>query len=151
MYSYLKWILTWFLSFCLIQENAELLGADLDSEAWQSYTEHVDRNILTGFCSAVRCSLQYLVENTDPALHIDPLFEVQLTLTSDMTFHPSLNLSKKGNFYDIIDQMVSDIFKMASFIKRVAKSKQSETYKVCNNIYLYACLAHMFMFTVYEL
>ncbi|XP_048056692.1 dynein axonemal heavy chain 11 isoform X1 [Megalobrama amblycephala] len=113
----------------LVQENAELLGADLDSEAWQSYTEHVDRNILTGFCSAVRCSLQYLVENTDPALHIDPLFEVQLTLTSDMTFHPSLNLSKKGNFYDIIDQMVSDIFKMASFIKRVAKSKQSETYK----------------------
>lgn len=121
------------ISFFLVQENAELLGADLDSEAWQSYTEHVDRNILTGFCSAVRCSLQYLVENTDPALHIDPLFEVQLTLTSDMTFHPSLNLSKKGNFYDIIDQMVSDIFKMASFIKRVAKSKQSETYKVCNS------------------
>ncbi|KAI2663319.1 Dynein axonemal heavy chain 11 [Labeo rohita] len=93
----------------LVQENAELLGADLDSEAWQSYTEHVDRSILTGFSSAVRCSLQYLVENTDPALHISPLFE--------------------GNFYDIIDQMVSDIFRMASFIKRVAKSKQSETYK----------------------
>ncbi|RXN33505.1 dynein heavy chain axonemal [Labeo rohita] len=113
----------------LVQENAELLGADLDSEAWQSYTEHVDRSILTGFSSAVRCSLQYLVENTDPALHISPLFEVQLTLTSDMIFHPSLSFSKKGNFYDIIDQMVSDIFRMASFIKRVAKSKQSETYK----------------------
>uniref|UniRef100_A0A673MQT0 Dynein axonemal heavy chain 11 n=1 Tax=Sinocyclocheilus rhinocerous TaxID=307959 RepID=A0A673MQT0_9TELE len=113
----------------LVQENAELLGADLDSEAWQCYTEHVDRSILTGFCSAVRCSLQYLVENTDLALHISPLFEVQLTLTSDMIFHPSLSFSKKGNFYDIIDQMVSDIFKMASFIKRVAKNKQSETYK----------------------
>lgn len=137
--------------FFLVQENAELLGADLDSDAWQSYTEHVDGNILTGFCSAVRCSLQYLVENTDPALHIDPLFEVQLTLTSDMTFYPSLNLSKKGNFYDIIDQMVSDIFKMASFMKRVAKSKQSETYKVCNCLYPYACPAHMFMFTVYEI
>ncbi|KTG04987.1 hypothetical protein cypCar_00006303 [Cyprinus carpio] len=113
----------------LVQENAELLGADLDSETWQCYTEHVDRSILTGFCSAVRCSLQYLVENTDPALHISPLFEVQLTLTSDMIFHPSLSFSKKGNFCDIIDQMVSDIFKMASFIKRVAKNKQSETYK----------------------
>ncbi len=118
------------ISFFALQENAELLGADLDSEAWQCYTEHVDRSILTGFCSAVRCSLQYLVENTDPALHISPLFEVQLTLTSDMIFHPSLSFSKKGNFYDIIDQMVSDIFKMASFIKRVAKNKQSETYKV---------------------
>uniref|UniRef100_A0A8C2BI93 Dynein axonemal heavy chain 11 n=1 Tax=Cyprinus carpio TaxID=7962 RepID=A0A8C2BI93_CYPCA len=85
----------------LVQENAELLGADLDSETWQCYTEHVDRSILTGFCSAVRCSLQYLVENTDPALHISPLFEVQLTLTSDMIFHPSLSFSKKGNFFHL--------------------------------------------------
>ncbi|TRY96398.1 hypothetical protein DNTS_010073 [Danionella cerebrum] len=113
----------------LVQENAELLGADLDSEAWCLYTEHVDRHVLSGFCSAVRCSLMYLSENTDSLLNIAPLFEVQLTLTTDMTFHPSLNLSKKGNFYDIIDQMVSDIFKMASFIKRVAKSKQSVTYQ----------------------
>lgn len=91
----------------------------------------MDRTVLSGFCSAVRCSLQYLVENTDPALRIAPLFEVQLTLTSDMTFHPSLDLSKKDNFYDVVDQMVADIFKMASFMKRVAKIKQTETYQVC--------------------
>ena len=86
--------------------------------------------VLQGFCSAVRCSLQYLLENTDPALRISPLFEVQLVLTSDMTFHPSLDLTKKGNFYDIIDKMVGDILGMASFIKRVASHKEADTYQV---------------------
>ncbi|XP_060774018.1 dynein axonemal heavy chain 11 [Neoarius graeffei] len=111
-------------------ENAILLGADVDSESWEAYTQHVDRMVLSGFYSAVRCSLQYLVDNTDSALHIAPLFEVQLTLTSDMTFHPSLDLSKSGNVYDIIDNMVAGIFKMAACMNRVAKHKKAETYQV---------------------
>lgn len=117
--------------FHLSQENAILLGADVDSESWEAYTQHVDRMVLSGFYSAVRCSLQYLVDNTDSALHIAPLFEVQLTLTSDMTFHPSLDLSKSGNVYDIIDNMVAGIFKMAAYMNRVAKHKKAETYQVC--------------------
>ncbi|XP_047669676.1 dynein axonemal heavy chain 11 [Tachysurus fulvidraco] len=112
----------------LVQENAVLLGADVDSEPWEAYTQHVDRVVLGGFCNAVRCSLQYLVDNTDSASRIAPLFEVQLTLTLDMTFHPALDLSTAGNFYHIIDNMVSDIFKMASCMNRVAKNKKAETY-----------------------
>ncbi|TTH38815.1 Dynein beta chain, ciliary [Bagarius yarrelli] len=114
----------------LIQENAVLLGADIDSESWEAYTQHIDRMVLNGFCNAVRCSLQYLVDNTDLASRTPPLFEVQLTLTSDMTFYPSLDLSKTGNFYYIIDKMVADIFKMASCMNRVAKHKKAETYQV---------------------
>ncbi|XP_041937573.1 dynein heavy chain 11, axonemal [Alosa sapidissima] len=113
----------------LVEENRSLLGGEEGSAEWQSYTEYVDRMVLQGFCSAVRCSLQYLLENTDPALRISPLFEVQLVLTSDMTFHPSLDLTKKGNFYDIIDKMVGDILGMASFIKRVASHKEADTYQ----------------------
>lgn len=117
--------------FYLTQENAVLLGADVDSESWKAYTQHVDRMVLGGFCSAARHSLQYLVDNTDSALCIAPLFEVQLTLTSEMTFHPPLDLSKTDNFYHIIDKMVADIFKMALYMSRVAKNKQAETYQVC--------------------
>ncbi|KAI5108711.1 dynein beta chain, ciliary, partial [Silurus meridionalis] len=114
----------------LVQENAVLLGAEVDSDSWEVYTQHVDRIVLDGFCNAVRCSLQYLVDNTDSSQHVAPLFEVQLTLTSNMTFHPSLDLSKTGNFYHIIDKMVADIFKMASYMNRVAKHKNTETYQV---------------------
>uniref|UniRef100_A0AAY4DTA3 Dynein, axonemal, heavy polypeptide 9 like n=1 Tax=Denticeps clupeoides TaxID=299321 RepID=A0AAY4DTA3_9TELE len=113
----------------LMQENCSLLGGDAGSPEWQSYTEYVDCMVLQGFCSAVRCSLQYLVENTGPELHIAPLFEVQLVLTSDMTFHPSLDLTKKDNFYDILHNLVIDIFNMAAYIKRVAEHKDAETYQ----------------------
>ncbi|KAI1899527.1 hypothetical protein AGOR_G00062710 [Albula goreensis] len=114
----------------LVQENQTLLGADPDSSEWRAYTEYVDRMVLQGFISAIRCSLQYFIENTDPTLKITPLFEVQLVLNgSDMTFRPPLDITKKDNFYDIIDKTVDQIFKMASFIPRVARHNQQETYQ----------------------
>ncbi|KAG9349499.1 hypothetical protein JZ751_027944, partial [Albula glossodonta] len=114
----------------LVQENQTLLGADPDSSEWRAYTEYVDCMVLQGFISAIRCSLQYFIENTDPTLKITPLFEVQLVLNgSDMTFRPPLDITKKDNFYDIIDKTVDQIFKMASFIPRVARHNQQETYQ----------------------
>uniref|UniRef100_A0A8D3BTI9 Dynein axonemal heavy chain 11 n=1 Tax=Scophthalmus maximus TaxID=52904 RepID=A0A8D3BTI9_SCOMX len=69
---------------------------------WRAYTDYVDRMILTGFSTAVRCSLQYLMDNTDAAQRITPLFEVQLVLNgNEMTFDPSLDFNQSGNFYDI--------------------------------------------------
>uniref|UniRef100_A0A8C4HK36 Dynein axonemal heavy chain 11 n=1 Tax=Dicentrarchus labrax TaxID=13489 RepID=A0A8C4HK36_DICLA len=116
----------------VLQENQSLLGVtDLDSSEWQAYTDYVDRMILTGFSSAVRCSLQYFMDNTDAALRITPLFEVQLVLNSnEMTFDPSLDFSHNGNFYDIVDKMVANITNTASFIPRVAKHKQLDNYQV---------------------
>ncbi|XP_064861656.1 dynein axonemal heavy chain 11 [Oncorhynchus nerka] len=115
----------------LLKENLALLGVSApDCAEWRSYTDYVDRMVLAGFSSAVRCSLQYLIENTDPALRIAPLFEVQLVLdANEMTFEPSLDISHQGNFYDIIDKMVGDITNMASFIPRVAKHKQMDNYQ----------------------
>ncbi|XP_072570592.1 dynein axonemal heavy chain 11 isoform X2 [Paramormyrops kingsleyae] len=115
----------------LLLENQELLCADPGSAEWQAYTDYIDRIILRGFVGAVRCRLQYFVENTDPACSITPLFEVQLVLNgSDMSFRPPINLTKKDNFYDMIDRMLDNIFKMASCIRRVAKHNQTETYQV---------------------
>lgn len=118
--------------FVLLQENQHLLGVTrLDSSEWQAYTDHVDRMILAGFCSAVRCSLQYLVDNTEAVQRIAPLFEVQLVLNgNEMTFDPPLDFNYSGNFYDIMDKMVASITRMASFISRVAKHKQSDNYQV---------------------
>uniref|UniRef100_A0A3P8NT94 Dynein axonemal heavy chain 11 n=1 Tax=Astatotilapia calliptera TaxID=8154 RepID=A0A3P8NT94_ASTCA len=120
----------------LLQENQSLLSVtDLDSSEWHAYTEYVDRMILAGFTSAVRCSLQYLMDNTDAAQRITPLFEVQLVLNSnEMTFDPSLDLSHTGNFYDIVDKMVGNITSMASLIPRVASHKQLSNYQDLSDI-----------------
>uniref|UniRef100_A0A671Z165 Dynein axonemal heavy chain 11 n=1 Tax=Sparus aurata TaxID=8175 RepID=A0A671Z165_SPAAU len=102
----------------------------LSISEWKAYTDYVDRMILTGFSSAVRCSLQYLMDNTDAAQRITPLFEVQLVLNgNEMTFDPPLDFSHGGNFYDIVDKMVSNITNMASFIPRVAEHKQLDNYQ----------------------
>uniref|UniRef100_A0A3P9B038 Dynein axonemal heavy chain 11 n=1 Tax=Maylandia zebra TaxID=106582 RepID=A0A3P9B038_9CICH len=121
----------------LLQENQSLLSVtDLDSSEWHAYTEYVDRMILAGFTSAVRCSLQYLMDNTDAAQRITPLFEVQLVLNSnEMTFDPSLDLSHTGNFYDIVDKMVGNITSMASLIPRVASHKHLQA-NSCESVYL---------------
>ncbi|XP_018585062.2 dynein heavy chain 11, axonemal [Scleropages formosus] len=108
----------------LVQENEVLLRADPESPEWRTYVEYIDSMVLQGFVSAVRSSLQYFIENMDPTLTITPLFEIQLILTgSDLIFSPPLDLTKKNNFCDTIDKMVGNIFKMASFIQRVAKHK----------------------------
>ncbi|KAK7945776.1 hypothetical protein WMY93_001504 [Mugilogobius chulae] len=115
----------------LLQENQSLLGVTvLESSEWQAYTDYVDRMILSGFSSAVRCSLQYLIENTDSEQNILPLFGLQLVLNNnEMTFDPVLDIGQTGNFYDIVDKMVSNIIKMASFIPRVAKHKMCDNYQ----------------------
>nr|XP_054595116.1 dynein axonemal heavy chain 11 [Nothobranchius furzeri] len=115
----------------LLQENQSLLGVtDQDSSEWQAYTNYVDQMIVAGFSSAVRCSLLYIMDNTDSAQSITPLFEIKLVLGSnEMTFNPSLDLSHSGNFYDFVDEMVDNITCMASFIPRVAPHTQLNDYQ----------------------
>ncbi|MEQ2214777.1 hypothetical protein XENOCAPTIV_019703 [Xenoophorus captivus] len=118
--------------FTVIQENQSLLDvSDQISGEWSAYTEYVDRMIVTGFVNAVRCSLQYFMDNTDATQRITPLFEIKLILNgNEMTFDPSLDLSVSGNLYNIMDKMVTNIAGMASFIPRVARHKQLDNYQI---------------------
>ncbi|MGH0147735.1 UNVERIFIED_CONTAM: hypothetical protein FKN15_039853 [Acipenser sinensis] len=114
----------------LKQANQKLFGADPGSAEWRAYTEYIDSMVLDGLIHTIRGSLQYLIENTDTALNIAPLFEVQLVLDgSEMTFKPPLDFGIHVNAYDIIDGMVKDIFKTASFIRRVAQHIGMNTYQ----------------------
>uniref|UniRef100_A0A3Q2GPF7 Dynein heavy chain 11, axonemal-like n=1 Tax=Cyprinodon variegatus TaxID=28743 RepID=A0A3Q2GPF7_CYPVA len=115
----------------LVQENQSLLGVtNQNSPEWRLYTEYVDQMIVTGFFNAIRCSLQYFVDNTDAAQRITPLFEIKLMLSNnEMTFDPSLDVRLSGNFYGIVDKMVTNIINMASFISRVANHKDLDNYQ----------------------
>lgn len=126
-------------AFSALQENQTLLGvSDLDSSEWKAYTSYVDHIVLAGFCSAIRCSLQYLLDNTDAAQRRTPLFEVQLLLSgNEMTFDPPLDPSYRGNFYEIVDKMVASIMHMASFIPRLAQHKQLDNYQVQRTVTRY--------------
>lgn len=93
--------------------------------------------------------MQYLMDNTDAAQHITPLFEVQLVLSgNEMGFDPPLDFNYSGNFYDIVDRMVASITHMASFIPRVARHRQLDNYQVIYTLeYRFILTVHTYPYT----
>ncbi|KAM8934084.1 dynein axonemal heavy chain 11-like [Pelodytes ibericus] len=114
----------------LLKHNQQLFQAETLWDKWKAYTEYIDRMILEGLHRAVKCSLQYLIDNTESSLKTAPLFEVELVLNgSEMTFMPSLDPKISGNFSNIIEALLRDTYQIASFIPRVAEHLGKSTYQ----------------------
>ena len=47
-----------------------------------------------------------------------------------MVFNPSLDYGASDGFYDLVEMLVSDIYKMASLVKRLAEHNDVEHYQV---------------------
>ncbi|NXX93579.1 DYH9 protein, partial [Centropus bengalensis] len=106
----------------LLQENQNLLLGDSASDVWKAYVDYVDEIVLDGFFTAIECSLKYLLENTDPKAGLSPLFEVQLDLViPDLIFHPSLDLGINDGFYDMVESLLNDIYRISSLVPRLAE------------------------------
>uniref|UniRef100_A0A8B9MIW9 Dynein axonemal heavy chain 17 n=1 Tax=Accipiter nisus TaxID=211598 RepID=A0A8B9MIW9_9AVES len=106
----------------LVKENQSLLLADPASDIWKAYVDYVDEIVLDGFFAAIECSLKYLLENTDPKAGLAPLFEVQLDLViPDLIFHPSLDPGTNDGFYDMVESLLNDIYRISSLVPRLAE------------------------------
>ncbi|KGL87447.1 Dynein heavy chain 9, axonemal, partial [Charadrius vociferus] len=106
----------------LVKENQNLLLADPASDIWKMYVDYVDEIVLDGFFTAIECSLKYLLENTDPKAGLAPLFEVQLDLViPDLVFRPSLDPGTNDGFYDMVESLLNDIYRISSLVPRLAK------------------------------
>ncbi|XP_063285477.1 dynein axonemal heavy chain 11-like [Pelobates fuscus] len=114
----------------LLKHNQQLFQAEPLSDKWKAYAEYIDRMILDGLYRAVKCSLQYLIDNTESSLKNAPLFEVELVLNgSEITFIPSLDHKISGNFSNIIENLLRDTYRIASSIPRVAEHLGKATYQ----------------------
>ncbi|XP_069077648.1 dynein axonemal heavy chain 11-like [Pleurodeles waltl] len=114
----------------LVQDNQQLFQADSLSDNWKTYSEYIDHIILDGLFRAIKCSLQYVIDNTEKTFKYAPLFEIQLVLNgNEMTFRPLLDLNMNGNFADIVEGILGDIYRVASYIKRVAKHQGKDNYQ----------------------
>ncbi|XP_071659244.1 dynein axonemal heavy chain 9-like [Patagioenas fasciata] len=106
----------------LVKENQSLLLADPASDIWKAYVDYVDEIVLDGFFTAIECSLKYLLENTDPKAGLPPLFEVQLDLViPDLIFQPSLDPGTNDGFYDVVEGLLNDIYRISSLVPRLAE------------------------------
>ncbi|XP_067892376.1 dynein axonemal heavy chain 11 [Heterodontus francisci] len=114
----------------LVKDNLHLFRADSQTDEWKVYTEYIDHIILDGFFIAIKSFLQYLIQCTEMLPKSSPLFEVQLVLNGcELSFNPHLDLEMNNNFYDLIEELINDIYKMASNVKPVAKHLGIDTYQ----------------------
>ncbi|NWH56161.1 DYH9 protein, partial [Geococcyx californianus] len=115
----------------LLKENQSLLLADPASDVWRAYVDYVDEIVLDGFFTAIECSLKYLLENTDPKAGLAPLFEVQMDLVvPDLIFHPSLDPGTNDGFYDLVEGLLNDIYRISSLVPRLAEHSGFLHYQV---------------------
>ncbi|KAM7360514.1 dynein heavy chain at 93AB isoform 2-T2 [Cochliomyia hominivorax] len=96
-----------------------------DDEMWLNYVDFVDNIVYEHLLKTVGVSVGYIVENMDPENNYAPLFEARLELREpDMIFVPSLNPEDSMGFNNMLIELVRDILKMASLIKRLKKNEK---------------------------
>ncbi|XP_055973719.1 dynein axonemal heavy chain 9 [Sorex fumeus] len=115
----------------LVQENLGLFSADSTSSAWKTYINYIDNMLLDGFFQAIECSLKYLLENTECKTGLTPLFEAQLSLAiPELVFFPSMESEVKGGFHDIVESLLTNIFRISSLIPRLSPQTGCPHYQV---------------------
>ncbi|XP_023561192.1 dynein heavy chain 9, axonemal [Octodon degus] len=115
----------------LVQENLGLFSADPASNIWKNYINYIDDMLQNGLFLAIKCSLKYLLENTECKAGLTPIFEAQLSLAiPELVFHPSMESGVKGGFGDIIEDLVTSTFGIASLVPRLSLHNGSAHYQV---------------------
>uniref|UniRef100_A0A8D0ZZS5 Dynein axonemal heavy chain 9 n=2 Tax=Sus scrofa TaxID=9823 RepID=A0A8D0ZZS5_PIG len=114
----------------LVQENLCLFSVDPTSSIWKTYVNYIDDMLLDGFFLAIECSLKYLLENTECNAGLTPIFEAQLSLAiPELVFCPSLESGAKGGLYDIVDGLVTSVFRISSLVPRLSPQSDSPHYQ----------------------
>lgn len=116
--------------YFLFQKNLELLQADSNTDIWRAYVDYLDDMVLDGFFNCIHCSLNYLLDNTDLKHNSTSLFEAKLELQQpELVFIPSLDFGVSDGYYDLVESIVNDVYKMASLVKRLADHNESDNYQ----------------------
>uniref|UniRef100_A0A8C9XQ20 Dynein axonemal heavy chain 17 n=1 Tax=Sander lucioperca TaxID=283035 RepID=A0A8C9XQ20_SANLU len=114
----------------LLKSNLELFRADPASDQWKAYIEYIDDMIIDGFFNSIECSLKFFLDNTDPRAAVAPLFEAQLDLkVPDMVFAPALEFGAGESFFELVEGLINDVFRISSLVPRLAQHSPSPHYQ----------------------
>uniref|UniRef100_A0A1A9WGW3 Uncharacterized protein n=1 Tax=Glossina brevipalpis TaxID=37001 RepID=A0A1A9WGW3_9MUSC len=106
----------------MLQFNME---SKQDDVMWLNYVDFVDNIVYEHLLKTVGVSVGYIVENMDPDNNYAPLFEARLELVEpNLIFIPSLDPEDRMGFNNVLIELIRDIMKMASLIKRLKKQEK---------------------------
>uniref|UniRef100_A0AAR2IP24 Dynein heavy chain 9, axonemal n=1 Tax=Pygocentrus nattereri TaxID=42514 RepID=A0AAR2IP24_PYGNA len=113
----------------LLKDNLSLFNADPSSAEWRSYMDYVDEMVVDGFFNSIESSLKFFLDNTDQKPGLAPLFEAQLDLqVPELVFHPSLEFGASDGFFDLVESLINDVYRISSLVPRLA---EHTLYDVC--------------------
>ncbi|ESO12478.1 hypothetical protein HELRODRAFT_155577 [Helobdella robusta] len=105
----------------LVRDNLQLFGCSEQSDEWKAYVDFLDEMIVESFFLIIQCSLHFLQNNTVPLDGPAPLFETTMELQApDIIFIPSMDEGVADGFFEIVDNLICDIYKQASVISRLS-------------------------------
>ncbi|XP_030631579.1 dynein axonemal heavy chain 9 isoform X2 [Chanos chanos] len=114
----------------LVKENLALFKVDPSSVEWRSYVDYIDEMLIDGFFNSIECSLKFFLDNTDHRAGLAPFFEAQLDLqVPDMVFHPSLEFGASDGFYDLVESLINDVYRISSLVPRLAEHSSFPHYQ----------------------
>ncbi|KAK2835022.1 hypothetical protein Q5P01_015506 [Channa striata] len=114
----------------LVKSNLMLLRADPSCEEWKAYVEYIDDMVMDGFFSSIECSLKFFLDNTDQRTVVAPLFEAQLQLkVPDMVFTPSMEFGTGENFFELVECLINDVFRISSLVPRLTQHSTFPNYQ----------------------
>ncbi|XP_076856222.1 dynein axonemal heavy chain 9 [Brachyhypopomus gauderio] len=106
----------------LLKNNLSLFKAEPSSAEWRSYVEYIDEMVIDGFFNSIERSLKFFLDNTDEKPGVAALFEAQLDLlVPDMVFYPPLELGAANSFYDLVESLINDVYRISSLVPRLAE------------------------------
>lgn len=69
--------------------------------------------------------------SADQRVPVAPLFEAKLDLkVPNMAFSPSLELGGGDGFFELVESLVNDVFRISSLVPRLAQHRPSLHYQV---------------------
>ncbi|GBM15859.1 Dynein beta chain, ciliary [Araneus ventricosus] len=107
----------------VLKENLELFKSNPNSVEWKSYTSYLESIIEEGLTDTIRCSLQYILKNTDPQnKKIGSFYKVFMHLKEDIIFSPSLKDQEEGSLFNVFESVLEQIYSIANAIKCLNKT-----------------------------
>ncbi|XP_039718441.1 dynein axonemal heavy chain 11 isoform X2 [Pteropus medius] len=114
----------------LVEENRKLFKADPSLDTWKIYVEFIDDIVVEGFFQAIMHDLDFFLMNTEKQLKPAPFFQAQMILMPpEILFKPSLEREAGDGFYDLVEEMLCNSFRMSAQMKRIAVHLEIANYQ----------------------
>ncbi|XP_053270380.1 dynein axonemal heavy chain 9-like [Pleuronectes platessa] len=106
----------------LMKSNLELFRAESSTEEWKAYVKYIDDMVIDGFFNSIKNCFKFFLDNTNQRTGGAPLFETQLSLkVPDMVFSPSLESGAGDGFFELVESLINDVFRISSLVPRLAQ------------------------------